>query len=117
LYASEQRFRLMSRAIRDHAIFFIDPDGGVAEWTDSAQRLHGFERAQIHGRSFDALFQAAGDDTAAQDAQVLLDRCFETGHAEHQGWSRRRDGTRFWSHATLTALRDEQDALQGVSVI
>ncbi len=117
LYASEQRFRLMSRAIRDHAIFFTDADGAVSDWTDSAQRLHGFERGQILGRSFDALFQVGGGDGSAPDTQALLDRCFETGHAEHQGWSRRRDGTRFWSHATLTALRDESDQLQGLSVI
>jgi PAS domain S-box-containing protein len=120
LYASEQRFRLMSRAIRDHGIFFIDANGAVSDWTDSAQRLFGFERGQILGRALDALFQADGDVSAepgSLDAQVLLDRCFETGHAEQQGWSRRRDGTRFWSQAMLTALRDEREQLQGVSVI
>lgn len=120
LYASEQRFRLMSDTIRDHAIFFIDADGAVSDWTDSAQRLHGFDRGQILGRSLDALFQASGTADAGGEPvepQALLDRCFDTGHAEHQGWSRRRDGTRFWSHATLTALRDEHDRLQGLSVI
>jgi PAS domain S-box-containing protein len=120
LYASEQRFRLMSRTIRDHGIFFIDPDGAVADWTDSAQRLFGFERAQILGRALDALFQAEGsavEPPGTQDAQALLDRCIETGHAEHQGWSLRRDGTRFWSQTMLTALRDEREQLQGVSVI
>ncbi len=120
LYASEQRFRLMSRAIRDHGIFFIDADGAVSDWTDSAQRLFGFERGQILGRALDAVFEAEGNAVEpphALDAQTLLDRCFETGHAEHQGWSRRRDGTRFWSQAMLTALRDEREQLQGVSVI
>ena len=120
LYASEQRFRLMSRAIRDHGIFFIDANGAVSDWTDSAQRLFGFERGQILGRALDALFQADGgasNEPDTLDAQVLLDRCFETGHAEQQGWSRRRDGTRFWSQAMLTALRDEREQLQGVSMI
>jgi PAS domain S-box-containing protein len=117
LYASEQRFRLMSHAIRDHAIFFLDPDGGVADWTDSAQRQHGFERGQILGRSLDALFEPQDKDIASLDAQVMLDVCMEEGHAEHEGWSHRQDGTRFWSHATLTALRNEAGELQGVSVI
>ncbi|WP_070399366.1 PAS domain-containing protein [Hydrogenophaga sp. PML113] len=117
LYASEQRFRLMSHAIRDHAIFFLDPDGGVADWTDSAQRLHGFERGQILGRSLDALFEPQDKELAGLDVQVMLDVCLEEGHAEHEGWSQRQDGTRFWSHATLTALRDPQGRLQGLSVI
>ena len=117
LYASEQRFRLMSHAIRDHAIFFLDPNGGVSDWTDSAQRQHGFERGQILGRSLDALFEPQGEDLAGLDTQVMLDVCLEEGHAEHEGWSQRHDGTRFWSHATLTALRDPEGNLQGLSVI
>ncbi|MBL0945071.1 MAG: PAS domain-containing protein [Hydrogenophaga sp.] len=116
LYASEQRFRLMSQAIRDHAIFFLDPDGAVHEWTDSAQRLHGFERGHILGRALDAVFQPEADGQP-QDPQELLDRCVEQGHAEQQGWSLRRDGSRFWSNATLTALHDDKDGLQGLSVI
>jgi len=116
LMASEQRFRLMSQAIRDHAILFIDPDGAIHEWTDSAQRLHGFERGQILGRSLDAVFQPETEGVA-QDLEALLDRCVADGHAEHEGWGLRHDGSRFWSHATLTALRDAQEALQGLSVI
>ncbi|MBX3608780.1 MAG: PAS domain S-box protein [Hydrogenophaga sp.] len=117
LYESEQRFRLMSDAIRDHAIFFVDPDGGVSDWTESAQRLFGMAYGQIVGRSLDALFQAEDGARTPLDAQLLLDQCFANGQAEHQGWSRRGDGTRFWSHATLTALRNQREELQGISVI
>ncbi|MCU0941200.1 MAG: PAS domain S-box protein [Hydrogenophaga sp.] len=118
LYASEQRLRLMSDGIRDHAIFFVDANGGVSEWTDSAQRLHGFSRGQILGRSLDTLFVAeAGERNPRLDTQDLLDRCLQTGHAEQEGWSQRKDGTRFWSHATLTALRNERNELQGLSVV
>lgn len=116
LLASEQRFRLMSQAIRDHAILFVDPDGAIHEWTDSAQRLHGFERVHILGRSLDVVFRPEADGVP-RDLEALLDHCVAEGHAEHEGWGLRPDGTRFWSHATLTALRDGQDALQGVSVI
>lgn len=117
LHASEQRFRLMSDTIRDHAIFFVDADGAVADWSDSAQRLYGFDYGQIVGRSLDALFHAEDRAHAPVDAQLLLDQCFANGQAEFQGWSSRVDGTLFWSHATLTALRNERDELQGISVI
>jgi len=117
LYASEQRWRQMSAAIREYSIFFIDVDGGVSDWTDSAQRLHGYERVQILGRSLDTLFHAVADGADMMDTQALLDLCLDTGHAAQEGWSLRRDGSRFWSSATLTALHDEQGALLGLSVI
>ena len=117
LHASEQRFRLMSAAIRDHAIFFLGPEGGVSDWSESAQRLLGYQAVQISGRSLDVLFEPEDQALAGLDAQLMLDACIEEGHAEHEGWSQRLDGTRFWSHATLTALRDERRVLQGISVI
>jgi len=117
LQASEQRLRLMSAAIRDHAIFFLGPDGDVSDWSESAQRLLGHRREQIAGRSLDTLFEPEEREPAGLDTQLMLDACIEEGHAEHEGWSQRLDGTRFWSHATLTALRTEDGGLQGISVI
>ena len=55
LYRSEQRYRLMSEAIREYGILFLGLDGLVHEWTDSAQRVHGFTRSQATGRTLDAL--------------------------------------------------------------
>ncbi|WP_382323330.1 PAS domain-containing protein [Hydrogenophaga sp. UC242_53] len=40
LFASEQRYRLMVDAIQDYCIYFVDENGGITEWTESAQRLH-----------------------------------------------------------------------------
>src|SRR5690606_6065495 len=115
LHASEQRFRLMSAAIRDHAIFFLGPDGGVSDWSDSAQRLLGYRRVQISGRSLDILFEPEESEPAGLDTQLMLDACIEAGHAEHEGWSQRLDGTRLWSGATLTALRTEPGGQSGHS--
>jgi PAS domain S-box-containing protein len=117
LQASEQRLRQMSAAIRDHAIFFLDPEGDVSDWSDSAQRLLGHRREEIRGGSLDTLFEPQEAEPAGWNTQLMLDTCIEEGHAEHEGWSQRRDGTRFWSHATLTALRTEQGSLEGISVI
>lgn len=120
LYRSEQRYRLMSEAIREYGILFLDLDGAIGEWTDSAQRLHGFERSRVMGQGLDALLLETphqDGSTVAKDAATLLACCVELGHAERVGWCRRADGSRFWGRLTLTALRDPRDDLQGISVV
>jgi len=51
------------------------------------------------------------------DAAELLVRCSTQGHAEATGWAQRGDGSRFWAHITLTALRNVRDELQGCSCV
>jgi signal transduction histidine kinase len=49
--------------------------------------------------------------------QRLLDEAEATGRAYHQGWGVRKDGTRFWGEATVTALRDEHGILIGYAKV
>lgn len=117
LFASEQRYRLMVDAIQDYCIYFVDEAGTVVEWTESAQRLHGHQRSQIVGQSFEALLCAdnAGEDEV--DPGQVLRLAKEHGQWESRGWRRREDGSRFWAHTVLTALRNEMGDLQGLSSI
>ena len=117
LFQSEQRYRLMVDAIQDHCIYFVDESGAVTEWTESAQRLHGFTRTQMIGKPYLRLLAVdnAGEDEV-DPAQVLR---LATAHGqwETRGWRLRDDGSRFWAHTVLTALRNEAGELQGLSCI
>lgn len=117
LFQSEQRYRLMVDAIQDHCIYFVDESGAVTEWTESAQRLHGFTRTQMIGKTYLRLLAVdnAGEDEV-DPAQVLR---LATAHGqwETRGWRLRDDGSRFWAHTVLTALRNEAGELQGLSCI
>lgn len=120
LHASEQRFRLMVDAVRDSCIYFVDADGFIVEWSESAQRLHGFDRVQVLGRPMSMLLPTdTGVDLAIdpEQADVLVRQAVEHGHADTQGWRLRADGSRFFAHVSLTALRNPAGELQGVSVI
>ncbi|MDR7094408.1 PAS domain-containing sensor histidine kinase [Hydrogenophaga laconesensis] len=117
LFASEQRYRLMVDAIQDYCIYFVDENGGITEWTESAQRLHGHTRSQIMGRSYEVLLAAdnAGEDEV--DPGQVLRLAKAHGQWETRGWRLREDGSRFWAHTVLTALRNEAGDLQGLSSI
>ena len=117
LFQSEQRYRLMVDAIQDHCIYFVDEEGSVTEWTESAQRLHGHTRSQMLGKPY---LQLLAVDNAGEDevdpAQVLR-LAKAHGQWETRGWRLRDDGSRFWAHTVLTALRTETGELQGLSCI
>lgn len=117
LFASEQRYRLMVDAIQDYCIYFVDENGGITEWTESAQRLHGHTRSQIMGRSYEVLLSTdnAGEDEV--DPGQVLRLAKAHGQWETRGWRLREDGSRFWAHTVLTALRNEAGELQGLSSI
>ncbi len=117
LFQSEQRYRLMVDAIQDYCIYFVDAEGVVTDWTESAQRLHGHTRAQMVGKPYqDLLAAATGGEDEVDAAQVM--RLAQThGQWETRGWRLRDDGSRFWAHTVLTALRNEAGELQGLSAI
>ena len=117
LFQSEQRYRLMVDAIQDHCIYFVDEIGAVTEWTESAQRLHGFTRAQMVGKPYLRLLAVdnAGEDEV--DPAQAMRLAVAHGQWETRGWRLRDDGSRFWAHTVLTALRNESGELQGISCI
>ncbi len=117
LFESEQRYRLMVDALQDYCVYFIDENGRITEWTESAQRLHGHARAQMTGRAFGTLMSSdnAGEDEI--DIEQVLRLAKAHGQWETRGWRLREDGSRFWAHSVVTALRSEQGELRGLSCI
>ncbi|MDP3519220.1 MAG: ATP-binding protein [Hydrogenophaga sp.] len=102
----ELRLRLMLDGLRDHAVYFLDTEGRVSEWTSSAERLLGYAAADILGsdaRGFDA--PDVREDERL-DNELALERAALFGQFESTGWRQRRDGSRFWGHTVLTALRE-----------
>ncbi len=117
LLESEQRFRLMVDNLRDYSMFFLDAQGLITDWTDSAQRMEGDSPTEVLGRHYSALFNRSHPDEAKASADLMLRLAASRGQHEQQSWYRRKDGSEYWAHSVLIALRDDDGELKGFAKI
>ncbi|AWN46421.1 GGDEF domain-containing protein [Methylobacterium terrae] len=111
----ERRFRLLVQGVTDCALYMLDPTGIVVNWNAGAERTNGYTAAEIVGRHFSCFYGAA--DRAAGLPEAGLRQARETGRFEAEDWRFRRDGTSFWAHVVIDAIRDDQGALLGFAKI
>jgi len=107
--------RLLVEAVRDYAIFAIDPTGIILSWNTGAERLKGYKAEEIIGRSFTSFYPPA--EVERNEPAQHLEVAAREGRTEDEGWRVRKDGTRFWANAVLTALRDETGTLVGFAKV
>ncbi len=115
LRESEERLRLMIESVRDYAIFAIDLKGRVSSWNSGAERLFGYADSAILGHKADLLF--CPEDRAAGVPRLELARAESTGRADDERWYLRKDGSRFFASAMVTAVRDEVGTLLGYTKV
>ena len=108
-------FRLLVENVTDYAIFVIDPEGRVRSWNPGAQRLLRYSENEIIGQPA-ALFYTP-EDIEDGVPQREIDKAREMGRDEDARWHVRKDGSRFWSAATITPLWDEGRNLRGFAKI
>jgi PAS domain S-box-containing protein len=117
LLESEQRFRLMVDNLREYCIFFLDAQGLITDWTDSAQRMEGDSPTEMLGRHYAVLFNRTEPANGMDSANQMLRLAASRGQHEMQAWHRRKDGSEYWSHSVLIALRDDDGELKGFAKI
>jgi len=101
----DERYRAILQNIQGYAIYAVDPEGRVTEWTAGAKRIKGYEPWEVIGRSC-AMFHTP-EARAAGEPEAILARAAAAGRAEHESWHVRKDGSRFWAHEISTPIRDE----------
>lgn len=115
LIQSEERMRLLVDSVKDYAIFMLDPQGRVASWNAGAQRIKGYEAAEIVGRHFSVFYPEA--EVKAGKCELELERANRDGRFEDEGWRVRKDGTRFWANVIVAPARDADGNLVGFSKV
>jgi PAS domain S-box-containing protein len=114
-HATGEEFGLLVAAVKDYAIFLLDPEGRVVSWNAGAERIKGYRAQEILGGSFTRFYQP--QDVAAGMPAAALGRAREQGRFAGYGWRVRKDGSRFYAHVTITALRDASGTLWGFAKV
>jgi PAS domain S-box-containing protein len=107
--------RQLVRAVKDYAIFMVDPAGYVLTWNEGAELVKGYQAREILGRHTSTFYLP--EDRARQLPELLLAEAAARGRVESEGWRVRKDGTRFWADVVITCLRDEQGTITGYAKV
>ncbi len=108
-------YQLMVEAVRDYAIFMLDPGGYIASWNRGAERIEGYTASEIIGRHFSVFYPRAEID--ADKPAYELEVATRDGRFEEEGIRIRKDGTGFWASVILTAVREPDGTLIGFAKI
>ncbi|MGE0525951.1 MAG: PAS domain S-box protein [Bdellovibrionales bacterium] len=115
LAVSEERFRLLVSAVKDYAIFMLDPEGRVATWNEGARTLKGYQTSEVIGRHFSIFYPQ--EAIAIQFPQKELQVAIEVGRFEDEGWRIRKDGSKFWANVVITRINNSQGKLLGFAKV
>ena len=115
LLTGERRFQLLVEAVKDYAIYLLDPDGYISSWNRGAERFKGYTADEIIGRHFSCFY--TDEDRAAGLPAKALEIAVREGRFEAEGWRVRKDGSRFWTTAVIDAIRDESGQLVGFAKV
>jgi PAS domain S-box-containing protein len=108
---SEARFRLIVESASDYAIFTLDMYGCVTSWNSGAQRLLGWDEAEIIGEYGRIIFTPEDNQNGAAEEEMY--KALTQGRAESERWHLCKDQSRFWGSGLVTPLYNDSDNLQG----
>jgi PAS domain S-box-containing protein len=112
---ADLQLRSIVESISDYAIYLLDKDGCVATWNPGAERIKGYEAAEVLGSHFSRFF--IQEDMEGGKPAELLRLAAARGRVEQEGWRVRKDGSRFWADVVLTAIRDSTGDVAGYAKV
>ncbi len=110
-----ERYRLLVEQVKDYAIFMLDTNGYVISWNEGAQRIKGYNAAEIVGQHFSKFYPQEDIDNGKPAMELRVVR--KEGKFEDEGWRVRKDGTRFWANVIITAVYDTNNEFLGFSKV
>ena len=115
LKRSEERYHKMIEEVEDYAIILLDRNGIIQNWNKGAENIKGYKEREIVGKSFESFYLE--DDIKRGLPKALLNRALTEGKAIHEGWRKRKDGSRFWGSIVLTAVHDNSGSVLGFTKV
>ena len=115
LHDSQEQLRLLVQGVTDYALFMLDREGRVSSWNPGAERIKGYSPEEILGQHFSRFYTE--EDREAGVPAKSLQQAADAGRWEIEGWRVRKDGSRFWAHVVIDAIRDDDGQLIGFAKI
>ena len=108
---SESRFQFFVDAVRDYALFTLDPDGRIFTWNSGAEHLLQYRESDVLGRHFEILFTQEDQRVGLPQAKLMI--ASSAGTSVDNGWHVRQDGSRIYVEGVLTAVYGAGGRLRG----
>jgi len=115
LRKSEEQFRLLVQGVTDYAIYMLSPEGAVVSWNAGAERIKGYRSHEIVGRHFSHFYTE--EDCASGAPATMLAIAAKEGRVEREGLRVRKNGSQFWAHVIVDAIRDDAGELIGFAKV
>jgi PAS domain S-box-containing protein len=112
---SDEMFRLLVENVKDYAIFLLDPSGIVSSWNSGAERIKGYRAKEIIGKHFSCFYPREAIETKWPDRELEI--AIKEGRYTDEGLRVRKDGSTFWAHVVISALRNNDGSLRGFSKV
>ena len=116
LWRSEAQFRLLVQGVTDYAICMLDKEGRVTSWNAGAQRIKGYHAVRNHRPPLLAVLHRGGSRSGHAANRRLRLRRGKVA-LRRRGRRVRKDGSRFWAHVVIDAIRDDEGELIGFAKI
>jgi len=113
--SEDQLHRLLVDQLQDYAIVVTDHQGVIRSCSPSAQRLLGYCKAEIIGKSADIFYLP--DDVQRQLMSQEMRIAVEQGLCDTARWQVRKDGGRFWDNGNIVPLRADDGCIAGFTRI
>jgi PAS domain S-box-containing protein len=91
------------------AVIITTASGTVMHWSRGAERMYGYESAEVLQRRLSDLILARGGDA---DLARLREDAFRTGHATGEGVRLRKDGTTIYVDVSVKTIPDATGEVQ-----
>ncbi|HCF29816.1 MAG TPA: histidine kinase, partial [Cyanobacteria bacterium UBA11049] len=97
-------WELLVEGATEYAIFMLDTSGNIISWNIGAERILGYQEAEIIGQHFARIFTPEAIERG--QPQQALKKAIAEGFSRENRWHVRKDGTHLWTHCVITALHD-----------
>lgn len=97
---------LLIDSAKQYAICLLDTKGRVVIWNSGAERLYGWKKSEIVGKSFEMMFDPA--DRAAGLPELQIATAQREGTFQGRSRRLRKDGSHFLADVTFNLVVDDQ---------